>query len=232
MNENTDNALISLKNVAISYQKGNWPLNKDKYWVLKNITFNIRKGETLGIIGKNGVGKSTLLRIIAGIIDPEKGELIKNTQKVLLLSLQVGFIQYLTGRENAILSGMLLGLTKNEILERMDNIIQFSELQDYIDQQVKVYSSGMRARLGFSIALQANPDILLLDEILGVGDLSFNKKSTEAMKSRIRSNQTVVLISHSLHTIRELCDRAVLINNGKTLMCGEVEDIISEYVKL
>jgi lipopolysaccharide transport system ATP-binding protein len=208
-------------------------IKRSKFWALKDISFSIYTGETLGIIGKNGVGKSTLLRILAGILAPDKGKIIYYQDKVRisLISLQAGFVPTISGRENAILSGMLLGSTKREIISRMDKIIEFSELHDFIDQPVKTYSTGMRARLGFSVAFYSEPDVILLDEVLGVGDVDFRKKSTDAMKKRIKSNKTVVLVSHNVRLLREVCDRIVWIENGQSKVQGNVNYVIEKYLQ-
>ena len=161
---------------------------------------------------------------------PDSGEIeLFDCKKASLLSLQVGFIGHLNGRENAILSGMLLGMSRKYIEEHIDEIIEFSELGDFFEQPVKTYSSGMKARLGFSVSFLANPDILLLDEVLGVGDAAFQIKSTKAMKEKIQSNKTIVLVSHNTNMIRELCDRAVWIEDGVTRKQGNVENVINEY---
>ena len=221
---------MRISNISASYWKRSGFLRRDKFWALKNISFEINHGETLGIIGRNGVGKSTLLRLLAGIIVPDSGEIeLFDCKKASLLSLQVGFIGHLNGRENAILSGMLLGMSRKYIEEHIDEIIEFSELGDFFEQPVKTYSSGMKARLGFSVSFLANPDILLLDEVLGVGDAAFQIKSTKAMKEKIQSNKTIVLVSHNTNMIRELCDRAVWIEDGVTRKQGNVENVINEY---
>jgi lipopolysaccharide transport system ATP-binding protein len=220
---------LSLRNVAVSYRRRAGVLQWSKYWALKDVSFDVYHGETLGVIGKNGAGKSTLLRVLAGIIAPDRGEIRVNDCRVSLLSLQVGFIQHLTGRQNAILSGMLLGLRRREVEERMDEIVAFSELDEFMDEPVRSYSTGMRARLGFSVAFQADPDVLLVDEVLGVGDMAFRKKSSEAMRERIRSNKTVVLVSHGLQTIEDLCDRVIWIDSGKSREEGSVKRILELY---
>jgi lipopolysaccharide transport system ATP-binding protein len=221
--------VLRIKNVGVSYRRRAGISRWSHYWVLKDISLDLYHGETLGIIGRNGVGKSTLLKLLAGIIAPDCGEILSKGCSVSLLSLQVGFIPHLTGRENAILSGMLLGLCRKDIEEKMDQIIAFSELQDFIDQPVKSYSVGMRARLGFSAAFHADPDILLIDEVLGVGDLEFRQKSSIAMKEKINSNKTVILVSHDISTIRELCDRVVWIDQGKTRCEGGVDLVLDAY---
>lgn len=225
-----NNIAMRISNVSASYWKRSGFLRKDKFWALKNVSFEINHGETLGIIGRNGVGKSTLLRLLAGIIEPDSGEIeLFGCNEASLLSLQVGFIGHLNGRENAILSGMLLGMSRQYIEEQLVEIIEFSELDDFIEQPVNTYSSGMKARLGFSVSFLANPDILLLDEVLGVGDASFCEKSENAMKERIKSNKTIVLVSHNTNMIKNLCDRVVWIEQGMTKKEGNAEDVVREY---
>ena len=175
--------ILSLKNTGLFYKRKTGLLRHDKYWALRDVSFDLYHGETLGIIGKNGVGKSTVLRMIAGVIDPDRGEVIRHEPlRASLLALQVGFIAHLTGRQNAILGGLVLGLCRAEVEALLPQIIEFSELGDFIDQPVRSYSMGMRARLGFSVALYADPDILLVDEVLGVGDEDFQKKSADAIR--------------------------------------------------
>jgi len=217
---------LALQHVAIGYnrQKTNQP-----YWAVKDVSFRVRQGETLGVIGRNGAGKSTLLRLMAGLIKPDKGLFINFGHTVSLLSLNLGFIQDLTGRENAILGGILLGMRKKDIEAKIPDIIEFSELGDFIDQPISTYSSGMSARLGFSIAFQADPDILLVDEVLGVGDAEFHQKSTAIMKERIKSNKTIVFVSHNENLIKELCDRVVWIEHGMTKKRGIPETVLQAY---
>jgi lipopolysaccharide transport system ATP-binding protein len=189
----------------------------------------LHHGETLAVIGRNGVGKSTLLRLLAGIIQPDRGEMISRGLRASLIPLQLGFVDYLTGRENIMLSGMLMGLRKKEVKAKMEEIIAFSELGEFIEQPINTYSSGMRARLGFSIAIQADPDILLLDEVFSVGDAEFNQKSTSVMREKIRSDKTVVLVSHNPATIRQLCQRAVWIEEGVSRLEGAASDVLDAY---
>jgi lipopolysaccharide transport system ATP-binding protein len=221
--------VIEAKNVAYYYVKRKGYFSSHKFWALKDVSFALHKGESLGVIGRNGAGKTTLLQLLAGIISPDEGSLINHGYTASLLSLQAGFIPYLTGRENTYLSGMILGIGMRDIREKMEEIKEFSGLEDFFDQPVGSYSSGMRARLGFSIAFQLDPDVLLVDEVLGVGDEIFKEKSSKAMKDKIRSNKTVVLVSHSISTIQELCDRAVWIEGGVTRAEGKTEHVIKEY---
>ena len=225
--------ILSLTNIGLYYSRRQGFLKRSKYWALTDISFDLYAGETLGIIGKNGVGKSTLLRVLAGIVEPNSGEMkiYRKGLRFSLISIQAGFVPYLSGRENAILSGMLLGATKKEINERLDDILAFSELDGFFDQPVNTYSTGMRARLGFSVAYHINPDVILLDEVLGVGDEAFRNKSTAAMKRRIKSDKTVVLVSHNVPLIREICDRLIWIENGKTQAEGKVDTVIDAYLR-
>lgn len=224
--------IISLRNVGLYFGRKRRFFKKTHYWALRDVSFDLHAGETLGVIGRNGVGKSTLLRVLAGIIAPNTGriEIHRKDFRISLISLQAGFLPYLTGRQNAILNGMLLGATKREICARLEYIKVFSELDGFFDQPVDTYSTGMRARLGFSVAYFVDPDVILLDEVLGVGDVSFQQKSAEAMKQRIKSDKTVVLVSHSEHLLKELCDRLVWIENGVTQAQGNVSDVFEAYV--
>lgn len=224
--------ILELNNVGLAYSEGRLRLfSRRLFWVLKNISFTLYEGETLGIIGRNGAGKSTLLRLLAGIYREDRGTVVRHGARASLLSLNAGFAQQLTGRENAILSGILLGMRKREIEAKLDEIHEFSELGDFFDEPLHTYSSGMRARLGFSVAFQIQPEIMLVDEVLGVGDENFRVKSSAAMRQRIRDNGTVILVSHSIGTINELCDRAVWINDGETQIEGEVRTVVEAYLK-
>lgn len=222
--------ILSLQGVGLAFNRGGLKLRRQPaFWVLKDISFELQRGETLGVIGRNAAGKSTLLRLLAGIIQHDRGKLTNRAQSTALLSLQIGFVPHLTGRENAILSGILLGLRRAEVERRMDEIVDFSELGGFIDEPLSSYSSGMRARLGFAVAYQVDPDILLIDEVLGVGDEAFLAKSTAAMHERIRSDKTIILVSHAPATIQTLCNRAVWIDEGVTRAMGEVREVISAY---
>lgn len=228
----TTKPLLELRNVGLAYDEGRLRMfSRRQFWVLKDVSFTLYQGETLGVIGRNGAGKSTLLRLLAGIYKEDRGTVIRHGARASLLSLNAGFIPHLTGRENAILSGILLGLRKSEIEAKLDDILEFSELGEFFDEPIRTYSSGMRARLGFSVAYQARPGIMLVDEVLGVGDENFKIKSTSAMKQRIQDNGTVILVSHSTSTIRELCDRAVWISDGITQMEGDVEPVVAAYLQ-
>ena len=221
--------LLELKNVGFCYSRRSGLFKKDIFWALKDVSFDVYRGETLGVLGRNGAGKSTLLRILAGIFVPDRGTVKSNGCRASLLSLQVGFVPHLTGRENAILSGMLLGVRRKAIEEKITAIQEFADLGDFFDQPVRNYSSGMRARLGFAVTFQADPDIVLVDEVMGVGDAEFRIKSTAAMKEKIKSDKTVIMVSHTPQTLLELCDRIVWIEGGKTVLEGEPQRVLDEY---
>ncbi|WP_353571070.1 ABC transporter ATP-binding protein [Candidatus Albibeggiatoa sp. nov. BB20] len=225
--------ILQLDNIGISYQRKGGFLGRggDAFWALKDVSLSIYQGETLGVIGRNGAGKSTLLQLLAGILKPDRGSLQKLIDhKASLLAMQLGFIPYLSGRENAVLSGMLMGMSRKEVEARLPDIIEFSELGEFIDQPVITYSSGMGARLGFSVAYYADPDILLVDEVLGVGDAEFALKSTAAMFEKMQSNKTVVFVSHQTSLVQSLCTRLVWIEEGKTLLEGDPETVLAAYM--
>lgn len=226
-----DNVAIQLRDVTVSYRLKAGFMKWSNYYPFRNISFDIKRGETLGVIGRNGVGKSSLLRLIAGITEPDNGTVINHDVSVLLLSLGAGFLQHLTGRENVILSGMLMGMSKNQVESCMDQVIEYSELTEFIDQPLRAYSSGMRSRIGFATAMLANPDVLLIDEILGVGDEKFKRKSTRTMKSLIASDKTIVLVSHQVPLIKELCDRVIWLDSGKVRYVGETNLGLELYLK-
>ena len=223
--------VLRVESVAVSYRKNAGLFNPKKFWALKDVSFELYHGETLGVIGGNGAGKSTLLRLLAGIIAPDSGTITHDELVISMLGLNVGFISHLTGRNNAVLSGMLMGMRRKEIESKLDDIVEFAEIGEFIDEPVRSYSSGMRARLGFSVAIQADPDILLIDETLGVGDARFAKKSSRAMKEKIRSNKTIVLVSHSEKMVRKMCDRVVWIDKGKSLREGDTDSIMDDYME-
>ncbi len=213
----------------MAYRRKSGVFRHEKFWALNDVSFDVYHGETLGVVGRNGAGKSSLLRILAGIVSPDKGRVVNHGVTASLLSLQVGFLNHLTGRENAILSGMMLGLSKDQVLKKIDGIREYSDIGDFFDQPVNSYSSGMRARLGFSVAIYINPDVILLDEVLGVGDIEFREKSSETIKSIIKSDKTVVLVSHNGSVIKRLCDRVVWIDNMQTRMQGDPEEVVTCY---
>ena len=205
--------------------------NPDSYfWALKGINFQVQQGECLGIIGKNGAGKSTLLSLILGTIYPTQGE-VKVSQKITpLLELGGGFHPDLTGRENILINGVLLGLTKDEILDRMEDIIAFSEIHQFINMPVRTYSSGMYVRLAFSVAIHTDPKLLLIDEVLAVGDEAFKKKSEDALRSLIQGSVTTIFVSHQMTAIKKICNRVIWLDEGEIRLAGEPEKVVEEYL--
>jgi len=201
------------------------------FWALKGVSFKVKQGECLGIIGKNGAGKSTLLSLILGTIYPTKGD-IRVSQKITpLLELGAGFHPDLTGRENILINGVLLGLTKDEVSERMEEIIAFSEIGEFIDMPVRTYSSGMYLRLAFSVAIHTAPELLLIDEILSVGDEAFQKKSKDALLNLINGGVTTLFVSHQMSAVKEICDRAIWLDGGEIRGEGEPERVVEEYLR-
>ena len=221
--------VIELSHVSVRYKSRKSFFRHDIFTALDDLSFTIKQGETLGIIGTNGCGKSTLLRVLANIYGVDGGAINWHCQHVSLLALSLGFDAELSGRDNAIISGMLLGARKKDVLAKLDEIIEFSELEKFIDKPIKTYSNGMRGRLGFSVAIKMKSDVLLIDEVLGVGDATFREKASSAIINKINSNQTVVLVSHSMGQIRNLCNRVLWLESGKVQMIGEPEAVLSEY---
>ena len=240
-----DNVAIELRNVSLSFKIGKDKIDNLKEYVIRtinrtkekktifkatdNVSFKIYKGEKVGIIGFNGAGKSTLLKIISGVYTPDEGEVIVNGNIAPLLSLGAGFDKNYSGRENIFLNGAILGYNEKFLNEKYDEILEFSELGEFINLPVKNYSSGMLSKLGFSIATIVDPDILILDEVLGVGDITFREKSREKLQSLMASNTTVLLVSHSIREIRNICDKAIWIEKGRVRAVGEVDAICDEY---
>ena len=202
----------------------------ETFEALRGVSFSVRKGEILGIVGKNGSGKSTMLKAIAGIFSPDEGSIDLHGNSVSLLSIGVGFQKNLTGRENILLSGMLLGFSETHIRSKMDEIIDFAGLGRFIDLPVKTYSSGMHSKLAFSITAILESDIMLIDEVLSVGDTKFKRKSYQKMKELISSkDRTVVIVSHHSEQIQELCTRAAWIHDGCLKMIGETKEVVGAY---
>jgi lipopolysaccharide transport system ATP-binding protein len=229
---NPSPALISLRQVGLCYryQKSIFARHKTKIWALHDISFDLFEGEKLGIIGRNGSGKSTLMKILAKIFAPDRGAMTyARPLHVQLLSLGVGFEGSLSGRENAVINGMLLGKSRRHMLSRLDKIKDFSELGEFFDMPVSTYSTGMGARLGFAVAMETEPEVLLIDEILGVGDARFATKSENAVREKFGGKHTVVLISHDAATIKKMCTRAVWIENGRTVLEGTVDAVTAAY---
>jgi len=200
-----------------------------EFIVNKDITFELFEGETLGIIGINGAGKSTILKIIAGVIDASSGKIIRHGRVTALLELGTGFNAQLNGRENIYLNGTLVGMSHKECQEKENDILEFSELGDYIDEPIMTYSSGMKMRLAFSIAIFSNPQILIVDEALSVGDAHFSAKCTRALRERKKENMSIIYVSHDLNSLKLLCDRVILLNAGEVVKEGNPEDVINSY---
>lgn len=203
----------------------------DNFVAVKGISFYVREGEILGIIGKNGSGKSTTLNALAGIFSPDSGTIDLKGHSISLLSIGVGFQREMTGRENIILSGMLLGFSEGHVKSKEQEIIDFAELGDFIDMPVRTYSSGMYSKLAFSITAILETDIMLIDEVLSVGDQKFKKKSYAKMKKLISNkDRTVVIVSHNISTLKELCDTVMWMHDGEILKIGEPDEVLDEYV--
>ncbi|MEE0443225.1 MAG: ABC transporter ATP-binding protein, partial [Acutalibacteraceae bacterium] len=202
---------------------------KEDFWALKGVSFDVKQGEKVGIIGKNGAGKSTLLKIISRITEPTDGKIEFYGKISSMLEVGTGFNNELTGRENIYLNGAILGMTKAEIDEKFDDILEFSEVGKFIDTPVKRYSSGMFVRLAFAVASHLEPDILLVDEVLAVGDTRFQKKCIKKMKSIADSGKTILFVSHQMNTIRQLCDRVIVLKEGQVIYDGDVEGGIRIY---
>lgn len=202
---------------------GNW------FWALQDITFSIAQGETVGVVGPNGSGKSTLLKLIAGVSRATNGEIKVSGRVAPLIELGAGFHHELTGRENVFLNGVILGMKKSEIAKKFDEIVEFAELAEFIDQPVKHYSSGMYLRLAFSVAINVEADILLIDEVLAVGDQAFREKCYKRLRELQKRGVTILLISHAAEDIRKFCDKAVLIDDSKQIAFGNVNEVLDLY---
>lgn len=217
----------SIKGLFVSMFNGKRTYERQR--VLKDVSFEIKKGEFFGIVGRNGSGKSTLLKMLAGIYSPDKGTIEVNGKLTPFIELGVGFNPDLTGRENVFLNGALLGFSREEMLTMYDEIVEFAELERFMDQKLKNYSSGMQVRLAFSIAIQANTDILVLDEVLAVGDDSFQKKCYQYFATLKRNKQTVILVTHSMDSVQQFCSRAFLIEKGDIVYSGNPAKAAQKY---
>ena len=207
-------------------------IQSNEFWALKNVSFSVEKGDRVGILGLNGAGKSTLLKVISGVFKPTEGHVDKHGKMVPLLELGAGFDPQYTGKENIYLYGAMLGYTKKFIDSKYDEIVEFSELQKFMDVPVKNYSSGMKSRLGFSIATVVEPKILILDEVLSVGDAKFRKKSEKKIMSMFDSGVTVLFVSHSLEQVQRLCNKAMILEKGKLIAYGDIDPISEQYSKM
>lgn len=206
-------------------------LKYNEFWALKDINFTLNKGDRLGILGLNGAGKSTLLKVIAGVLKATEGSVTTKGKIAPLLELGAGFDQQYTGRENIYLYGAVLGFSKKFLDEKYDEIVKFSELEKFIDVPVKNYSSGMKSRLGFSVATLVEPDILILDEVLSVGDAKFRKKSEKKIMSMFDKGVTVLFVSHSLEQVQRLCNKAILLEKGRIIASGTVDEVSKIYAE-
>ena len=236
--------IIEVKNVSMGYRIDSnrvntlkeWAVTKLKrqlhyemFWALKDVSFDVDRGEVVGIIGRNGAGKSTILKIISGLFKPTEGTVNANGRVVPMLELGSGFDPELTGRENIFLNGAILGYTEKFLNDQYDQILEFSELQEFIDRPIKTYSSGMMMRLAFSVATIVKPEILIVDEILAVGDDAFQKKSHAKMMELMHGGATVLYVSHNLNQIRELCNKVVWLDHGKVVMQGDTDEVCDAY---
>jgi len=207
-------------------------LEEREFWALQDVSFEVKRGEVLGIIGPNGAGKSTILKVISGILRPNKGFVKTNGRVCALIEIGAGFHYDLTGRENIYLNGAILGMTHKEIDKKFDRIVEFSGLKDFIDTPIKRYSSGMLARLGFSVAAHMDPDILLVDEVLSVGDAPFRAKCLRRMSELMQSDVTVIFISHNMELIRQLCSKCLVLSRGKVEFIGPTDKAIDKYMEV
>lgn len=205
-------------------------LREKEFWALDDVSFEVRRGEAFGIVGSNGAGKSTILKLLSGIMKPTRGSITVRGRLSALIEVGAGFHPDLTGRENIYLNGTILGMTKEEIRRKFDDIVDFGGLREFIDTPVKRYSSGMYARLGFSVAAHVEPDLLIVDEVLSVGDYLFQQKCIDRMTSIRKGGTTVLFVSHNLHAVSELCQRSMLLEKGRLLACGPTDDVIRQYV--
>lgn len=217
--------------IALFNRKRRVSKDKNEFWALKNVSFNVKKGEVVGIIGSNGAGKSTLLKVISGVMKPTTGSVETHGVISPMIELGAGFDPELTARENIYLNGSILGYSKKFLDEKFNDIVEFSELQDFLDVPIKNFSSGMTAKLAFSIATIVNPEILIVDEILSVGDIKFQEKSKNKMMEMINGGTTVLYVSHSLDSIKQLCNRVIWLEHGIVQEIGDAEKVCDKYIK-
>ena len=238
--------MIEVKNVKMKFKMSDEPLNSlkeiftkavtgklkfNEFLAMDGVTFNVEKGETLGLIGSNGAGKSTTLKVISGILKPTEGEVITRGNIVPMLELGAGFDLELTGKENIYLNGAILGYTKEYLESKYEEIVDFAEIREFIDMPIRNYSSGMMARLAFSIASVVQPEILIVDEILAVGDVKFQEKSFKRMQELMSGGATVLFVSHDLEKIEEMCDHVIWLDKGKVKQYGNAKEVCKEYKK-
>lgn len=220
----------TLKDYVIKFFRREIKYNE--FWALKDVSFAVEKGDRVGVLGLNGAGKSTLLKVIAGVFKPTEGTVKKSGKVAPLIELGAGFEKEYTGSENIFLNGALLGYSREFIEEKYDEIVEFSELGEFIDVPVKNYSSGMRARLGFSIATMVSPEILILDEVLSVGDAKFRKKSEKKILNMFDDGVTVLFVSHSLAQVKRLCNKAMILDHGRLLTYGDIDEVAAQYEEI
>lgn len=219
----------SLKMIFINFFSPKKKKKNEYFWALKNIDFKIDKGDVVGIIGANGAGKSTLLKVVSGVYKPTTGTVTVNGKISPMIELGAGFDAELTARENIYLNGAILGYSKEFLEEKFDEIVEFSELKDFLDVPVKNFSSGMVAKLAFSISTIVDPEVLIVDEILSVGDIKFQEKSKNKMMSMIKGGTTVLYVSHSIDTIKELCNKVIWLDHGEIVKIGDAKELCDEY---
>lgn len=222
----------SLKQFFVDTFSGKKKKKSEEFWALKDVSFHIDKGEVVGLIGSNGAGKSTLLKVVSGVMKPTEGSVSVNGVISPMIELGAGFDANLTARENIYLNGSILGYSKQFINEKFDEIVEFSELKEFLDVPVKNFSSGMTAKLAFSIATIVNPEILIVDEILSVGDIKFQEKSKNKMMEMIKGGTTVLFVSHSIQQIKDLCTKVIWLDHGKIIEIGKPNEICDKFVKI
>ncbi len=232
--------ILSLRDAVPELTKNLFSINKSQrdnlkdkeFWVLKDVNFHVKKGEVLGIIGPNGAGKSTILKLLSKIIKPTKGDFDVRGRLSALIEITAGFHPDFTGRENIYFNSAILGMTKKEIDKKFDQIVDFSGVRDFIDTPVKRYSSGMYARLGFAVAAHVDPEVLLVDEVLAVGDMTFQAKCAQKMRELLKSGTTIILVAHNIPLVQSICNRVILLNHGQILKEGPPEEVIPHYENL
>jgi|SRR5690625_152260 len=222
--EQRDNIAIDANNIGVNFNLG-----KDNHWALKDLSFTINEGEVIGIIGRNGAGKSTLCKVMTNILEPDRGVMYVNGDTTALLNYGTGFNRHLSGRDNAYLNGLMLGIPKQVVEQNMQKITEFSGLGKAMEKSIKYYSSGMRARLGFSVAAMLQPDIFIIDEALSTGDMAFKQKASEKIQDMMEEAKAVIIVSHSMKFIEKVCSRAIWIDQGQIVMDGKAEDVVKEY---
>ncbi|MBQ8165484.1 MAG: ABC transporter ATP-binding protein [Lachnospiraceae bacterium] len=246
-NFNNENEAIKLENITMEFNLHKEKLDsvkeyfiklvkrdikRDSFKALDDVSFTVNKGDRVGVLGLNGAGKSTLMKVIAGVFEPTSGRVSKEGVIAPMIELGAGFDNQYTGAENIYLYGAVLGHSRKYMEQRFEEIVEFSELKEFIDVPLKNYSSGMRARLGFSIATMVKPDILILDEVLSVGDAKFKKKSEEKLKSMMDENTTVIFVSHNLGQVRRICNKAMILEKGRMIAYGDIEEVAAKYEEM